>query len=339
MADYSRASSLHGFANFARQQGIDPEAQLARVGLSLSLLESPESIIEFSSLAMLLENCAEASGDSLFGLKFGQYQGVDIFGPLLYLIQNAATVGLALEELAHHFSAHSSSAVIDIERGPRQAFLSYTMVGGGAAPGRQISELPVGVGQRLLSLLLGPQWRPRAIYLATSPSVPALLYQRLLGVVPTFNSPSDGWLLECSDLERPLVTADGRLHRLMEQYLTYRPEQLPQDLVDEVSWQIRQQLGQGGAGLDDIARRLALNPRTLQRRLATRGRCFQDLVDEVRRQLAIHYLRETSLPLTDIANLLGYSELSALTRGCRRWFGVAPSRWRQHQRRRSNGAG
>lgn len=327
MADFLRASSLHGFSSFARQQGVDPEAQLARVGLPLSLLDSPESIIEFSRLALLLENCAKASGDALFGLKYGQYQGADGFGPLLYLMLNAATVGLALEALARHFSSHSSKAVIEIERGPRGAFLSYTTMGG--APGRQVSELPVGVGQRLLSLLMGPQWRPRAIYLVTSPSVPVILYQRVLGMVPVFNSPSDGCLLECRDLERPLLTADSRLHRLMEQYLTRRPEPLPQDLVDEVSWQIRRRLGQGGAGLDDIARRLALSPRTLQRRLAVSGRCFQDLVDEARRQLASHYLEETSLPLTDIANLLGYSESSALTRSCHRWFGVAPSHWRK----------
>ncbi len=63
---------------------------------------------------------------------------------------------------------------------------------------------------------------------------------------------------------------------------------------------------------------------TLQRRLARAGLTFLDLVDLVRKEMAARYLRQTSISITDVAFLLGYSELSAFSRACVRWFDSSP---------------
>jgi AraC-like DNA-binding protein len=54
------------------------------------------------------------------------------------------------------------------------------------------------------------------------------------------------------------------------------------------------------------------------------------LVEQTRRDLALHYLRQR-LPISELAPLLGYSETSAFSRAFRRWFGVSPRQWRTHQ--------
>jgi AraC-like DNA-binding protein len=89
---------------------------------------------------------------------------------------------------------------------------------------------------------------------------------------------------------------------------------------------------QGVPTLEQVAEQFHLTPRTMQRRLADHGTRFQPLVDEVRLQLADQYLQDDRLPLTDIAELLGYSDQSAFTRAYRRWTGVTP-----HERRRQLG--
>ena len=71
-----------------------------------------------------------------------------------------------------------------------------------------------------------------------------------------------------------------------------------------------------------------MSPRTLQRRLADEGARFHDLVDELRRELALEYVRDRRRPLGEIAYLLGYAELSPFLRAFKRWTGKTPSELR-----------
>ena len=77
--------------------------------------------------------------------------------------------------------------------------------------------------------------------------------------------------------------------------------------------------------LADVAAGLALSPSELQRRLEQVGTSFRAEVERVRRTLTEQYLRDPSLSLIEIAFLLGFSEQSAFSRACRRWFGKPPS--------------
>ena len=80
--------------------------------------------------------------------------------------------------------------------------------------------------------------------------------------------------------------------------------------------------------LDEISEALDLPAWTIQRRLAEGGIAYKELVEETRKELALSYLKQPHLPLTEIAFLLGYSELSAFSRAFHRWTGVAPRRYR-----------
>ncbi|EAQ02096.1 AraC family transcriptional regulator [Pseudooceanicola batsensis HTCC2597] len=92
--------------------------------------------------------------------------------------------------------------------------------------------------------------------------------------------------------------------------------------------EIRAELSAGYPKLEDVAEALGTSPWTLQRRLAKQGAVFSELVDETRRELTLIYLAEQHLGLSEVAEMLGYSELSAFSRVCRRWFGAPPSRLR-----------
>src|SRR5690606_13027510 len=76
--------------------------------------------------------------------------------------------------------------------------------------------------------------------------------------------------------------------------------------------------------LPDVAQRLNLGPRTLQRRLAAAGTAWQALVDDVRRERALYWVRETDRPLAEIADVLGYAESRSFIRAFRRWTGETP---------------
>ena len=85
----------------------------------------------------------------------------------------------------------------------------------------------------------------------------------------------------------------------------------------------------GAATAELVASQFVLHPKTLQRRLRAEGTTFPALVDQVRKETAERYLRDTDLSLTRLAREVGYAERSVLTRSCRRWFGRGPAAHRQ----------
>jgi AraC-like DNA-binding protein len=99
--------------------------------------------------------------------------------------------------------------------------------------------------------------------------------------------------------------------------------------LDLVRGEIRRRLSTGALHLEEVAEALSTTPWTLQRRLAELGVTFSDLVETTRLDLARHYLRQTHLPLGDVAFLLGYSEASAFSRAFSRWTDCSPRQWRQ----------
>jgi len=78
-----------------------------------------------------------------------------------------------------------------------------------------------------------------------------------------------------------------------------------------------------------IAEQLKMSPRSLRRRLQEEGTSFRELVDEVRAQLAIKYVRDTSLSIEDVTYTLGFNDASAFRHAFRRWTGAAPYEYRR----------
>jgi AraC-like DNA-binding protein len=79
-----------------------------------------------------------------------------------------------------------------------------------------------------------------------------------------------------------------------------------------------------------VARRLATTPRTLQHRLRRAGTSFETLCDDARKKAAEAYLTDTTLSITEVTYLLGYSEPTAFHRAFRRWHGTTPQLFRAH---------
>ena len=83
--------------------------------------------------------------------------------------------------------------------------------------------------------------------------------------------------------------------------------------------------GTGTLTINLVARQLGMHARTLQRRLAKQSTTYEALVDGTRRELATRLLRDTDMPMSQLAGVLGYSEQSVLVWASRRWFGAPPT--------------
>ncbi len=137
-------------------------------------------------------------------------------------------------------------------------------------------------------------------------------------------------VLDVKLLDCPVETADNELLKILkrhcQQILGARPK--ADDLVFEVRQLITTLLHSGQPKIDAVAQELGMSSRTLTRRLAEGGVTYKGLLDEVRRKLALRYLKDRRISLKQVAYLLGYSEVSAFYHAFRRWTGSSPVQYR-----------
>ncbi|ARU88139.1 AraC family transcriptional regulator [Pseudomonas sp. M30-35] len=329
MTDFARASTLSGYHAFALSKGLNPTELLAQAKLPSDILNSQETMISYRKFVNLLNISSLKSNDPLFGLHYGLHQGISVFGPLIYLIRNARNVGEALRDLGNYFHLHMGAAEVRIEVQGRHVLLCYQTEEQNLPGLPQAAELAISVGAQLMRTLLGNRWQPQGVLLQHAPLASPNSYRRAWDVTPQFNSPYHAWLFDAKLLEIPLSSADEELHKLLQKHLDNLDELQLGELPGYVQQLLRNFLPNGRVTIEQIADYMMLSTRTLQRYLAEEGTSFQNLLDQTRESLATRYLRDSSTSLTQLAELLGYSELSAFSRAFQRWTGISPRQWKK----------
>lgn len=325
-----RGTSLLGYPELVAELGADPRALLRKAGIPLRAVADPDSFIGFRSTVIALEAAARVTGATDFGRQLARRQGLDILGPVGAAARTAPTVRAALTAIVDHMAVYSPAMAIslypDIGRGRAQ--VDYRILLDDLPDHRQTVELALGVSLNIWRLLAGPGFSPLIVHLPHRAMGSRSDYTRYFGARLREDEPSAAFTIRRSDLDRP-ITADSTVHRTLMTYLQSITPPPTEGVVPQVRSMASHLMGTDTLDIAVIARQLALHPRTLQRRLAAAGTTFDQLLDEVRREATRRYLRDTDMPMGQLAGVLGYSEQSVLTRSCRRWFGASPMALRQ----------
>src|SRR5205814_4046276 len=177
-----------------------------------------------------------------------------------------------------------------------------------------------------------------SVLLAHQSPEDAAEYERTFpGARLVFGAQFYGFEFDATVLDIPLQHADANLHGLMLQHAERMLEELPPALpvTRRVKALIDEELSNGNAGCAQVAERMQVSARTLERRLEIEGTTFTRLLDEVRERLALRHVGTGELALSEVASLLGFSQTTAFHRAFRRWTGQTPLQYRRSQRTRS----
>ena len=199
---------------------------------------------------------------------------------------------------------------------------------------RQADDLALGVLEQMCGAVLGGSWKPVAICLPYErpPLEELRVFQRMFSSPIEFNAEFEGILLNRSDLELSNPRADPAMAQHARNLVNSIIDPGERSVVQEVEQAIQILLPSGRASIGSVADSLGLTVRTLQRRLDEEGAQFSDLLDRVRVRELNRHLGQRRLRLTDIADLLGYSSLSAFSNWYRGRFNEAPSEARRRLR-------
>jgi AraC-like DNA-binding protein len=151
------------------------------------------------------------------------------------------------------------------------------------------------------------------------------VYRRFFDAPVRFEQPYAGLHVDRDVLRLDLKSANPMLRQLAIEYIEQRCPPRMHTVADKVRHALRRSMGTTSSKKNDIAALLRTHPRTLQRRLEDEGTTFEAIREDVYKNAALRYLRETDLPLKQVAGALDFSEQSALTRSCTRWFGASPA--------------
>jgi AraC-like DNA-binding protein len=173
----------------------------------------------------------------------------------------------------------------------------------------------------------GPAFKP-VLWLREKPSVSASELIEVLGRMPEVAEEDAMFISDAQwNLDNP--QRDPMLHRLMlaQDVAARLPES---DFLGSLQAAIGSAMHRGDPSIGRVATRLGFTPRTLQRRLEDDQLTFQQVLEDLRKDMACQYLSASQLSLTEISGLLAYTDTTAFGRAFRRWTGRTPAEYRKH---------
>lgn len=324
-----RAAALTNYFEVAQQVGLNPLPLLSDAGLSRTILANPDHKIPASAVVTLLEESARAADCQSFGLRMAETRQISDFGAVGLLITHQPTLREVLLALINYRHLLNEALTLNVSDVGKQIIIRQEVVTDLPMYSRQATELALGVLSRAGNALLGSHWKPeRVLFLHEAP--PDLqLHRRIFRCKLEFGSEYNGFICATADLDYPCSAANPALARYAEQLLQALPKAGDKSIESEVHEAIYLLMPMGRATVEQVAQSLAMNVRTLQRQLEERGLTFSDLVNTVRRELAIRYIESGQHSLGHVAELLGYSTQTSFTRWFKTEFGVAPTQWQK----------
>ncbi|EKF76057.1 AraC family transcriptional regulator [Alcanivorax hongdengensis A-11-3] len=316
---YSRLLCAH-----LQQLGFDNATIFAGTRLHWEQLLSEHRYLSLEQLGRLIHRAVDLTGQPWIGLDIGGMTAVSAHGSLGYAVVSAPDVRTVLEVVTRYVGVRLRLTEIALEETDSGVALVLHERMDLAETREFIHGGLLATYFQLVDTVSSRRLRDARVSLPFEAPPWAAVYEERLGCPVTFGAPRFRIELSAATLATPCLTADPALHRTAVRDCEHQLRQL------QGGGPLSQQIGNcllestDYPSLEAMADRFAMSRRTLIRKLKAEGTSYQELLDEVRRELAAWYLLETHEPIERVAERLGYQDTSNFSRTFRRWFGVTP---------------
>jgi AraC-like DNA-binding protein len=313
------------------EKGFSKHQVYQDTGLSEAMLEPEKPVVEFARLAAFYENAAQLCDNDILGFTRGQQREMRRAGLIYFVGVSSPTVLDLLKNLGRYRRVFSDAIEMNCEDLEADGILSWHFRVPEHVRRRQFVEFAASGLIQAMRQAANRKIYPELISFRHARNENTAEFERFFGCEVRFGDPENSFKFREIDLALPLKTADSELYKVLknccENALQIKARNRP-NLAVEVERLISDRLSAGEATQEDVARALGMSPRTLSRRLAGDGTTFFKVLQELRKSLAVNYLRDSNLVLAEIAFLLGYSGLSSFSDAFKRWTGKTPGLFR-----------
>lgn len=322
------ASAATGIVDQITAYGGDIDSIFGNAGIAPCMAGAPTLKLKLSAFCRLFEEASAQTNQPNFGLWFGnQFLPRDL-GLWGYSGVSAPTLGVALENLVEMFKYHQESSFLNLTQGDDGMMrFEYQIKAPDIVERRQDAELSLGMFLNVFRDGLSKNWAPEEVHFEHAKPEDWKAPQTAFQAPVYYSQPTNALLFRPEILSTPMPGRDLTLMTMMRSCLERLGGEVEayETVLDRVAYTIRTKLPEGYPSLERVSEELQLSPATIQRELAQEGAVFKDVIEGVRKDMAFTYIKQRHLPFSEIALLLGYSELSAFSRAIKRWTGESPS--------------
>ena len=324
-----RSATLIGYLNAAQEVGVDGEALIAAVGLTTGYTADPDRLIPVDSFIRLLDLSVAASGRSDFGARAAIARGVPDFGAVSLLLREEETLGDALRTISARLHLHCNGIYLELDARFGKPFLSYQIVSD--TPSIQASEFCACGLVQSIRWLVGTEWRPDAVCYEHARPLHTSVQGSFMRSELRYNQVMGGILLSKDALDLRVITSAAVLRRHARNLIEHTlPDSLEHFEIQVTRVMVRQ-LRDSTCNADTLASSLGMNRRTLHRRLANKGLSYSSLLQQVRSDTAKQLVEAGTIPLSDVAETVGFNSLSSFSRWFQATFGCTASAWKRNR--------
>jgi len=309
-----------------RQLGADPIPILTDLGLAPDALDSPAHRIPYVAMGALFREAVRKTGCAHFGLLCGRAWHLSDLGLVGEVVCNSAKVGSALRTLTVHQHLNSEGGLAFLLQRGSVVDLGYAIYHPRVVARNQIHDTLMAGGCNFMRELCGAGWTPSEVFFPHAKPADTNAHRRFFRAPLRYDAEFCALRFPAHWLDQPVQDADAARLRIAENQAEAAGHG---DLLQQVYRTLHLLLLQGQSSGDEVAQMLAMHRRTLNRRLEAHGVTFQNVLDQVRFQLARELLGDTHVAVDDVAAALGYAGVSPFMRSFRRWSGTTPGRWRR----------
>lgn len=306
--------------------GHDAEPIFLEAGIEREMLLKPDIRIPHATADSLWSKVNEIIEDPCFGLRGVKFWHPSHFNALGHAWLASSTLRKALERSARY--AHLLGE--DRETRLEDTIEGLTVTLSSSLEPPAFMDLTMSILMSACRLNYGPDLSPVVVYFIHSKPACAEEYYSYFNTTVKFNADNDSFTLPADAIDMRLPIGNPHLAELNDQYIiSYLSGLDKNDIAQRVKGTITDMLSSGGVCDEIVAKKLNMSTRSLQRKLQGVDTSFGRLLDEVRQEIAEHYIHDSTVSLTEIAFILGYSVYTSFSRAYKRWTGISPGEGRR----------
>ena len=318
-------------ARALRAEGRDPTDLLSRFGLDEQALGAPAARISIPRFMRMGQAAIALTGNSTLGLTMGQLSRPVDAGIAGLAAQSAATAGEAISTLVHYSlltSRNSRGAPWTTSQGREAHFYSikpYNVFN------FFVVDSVLAAWVQFLRDITGHNRVVERVSIEYPSQGYDEVFEQWFGCPVRFGADGNSLRLAPGIVEAASLQSQAAMFESLSGRCALELSRIRAgwSTADRVKDQIPPLLQGGTPTLVAVAHKLGIAPWTLQRQLAEETTGFRELVDDTRRELAVEYIRETRVSLSEIAWLLGFANPAAFHKAWRRWFNTSPGEHRK----------
>jgi len=329
------AASIQSVCAYLESQNYSLDEWRERHSLSRDDIMAPDGRFQLTVLHDVLDHAVAVTKNPSVGLLIGAVISTSSMGVIGHILFNNRTLGEALTQYVRLAALVNEGLAVELEVDDGEAIVSFDYIQPELYHAVNIDRMLVQTVARAKKYVSEQVYMTRVGFHHPEPESRAA-YVDYFDCPLNFSEPRSYIAFEEKFLDFELPQRNPYLHQALSRQVESLLSRLRQrrSLSARVRHLVNGRLSQGEFDAEAIASELCVSRHTLYRRLKAEGNSFHDIIESARRDKAVAYLRKNKYALSEIAFLLGFSELSAFSRAFKRWTGQSPASYR-----RSNGSG